>query len=273
MLIERLRLTNLLSFGPDSPALDLRPLNVLIGPNGSGKSNLIEAIGLLSAAPTDLVSPIDDGGGIGNWVWQGRPKARIAEIEADLAGSDDGPALDYQLAFLDRGHGFGLASEKLRCQDAETDDIDDDGVCFVRPPREPFDGEKPSATDAEVFTADNHRQRYGGLEFQQSLLYSVKDRLYYPHICRASDVLRDIRIGYATLPQGVISQGCPFVRDSSRVGRRQGLRRFVVRQATHRRITRQYELTARSNSMQYGLLQEVVAVCGLDLAAEHLARA
>ena len=154
MLIERLRLTNLLSFGPDSPALDLRPLNVLIGPNGSGKSNLIEAIGLLSAAPTDLVSPIDEGGGVVSWIWRGKPKARIAEIEADLAGSDDGPALNYQLAFLDRGEGFELASEKLRRRGAQDDDINGDGICCLRPPREPFGGTQRTVREAEIFRAD-----------------------------------------------------------------------------------------------------------------------
>lgn len=38
MLIRRIRQTNLLSFGPDSEAIELKRLNVLIGPNGSGKS-------------------------------------------------------------------------------------------------------------------------------------------------------------------------------------------------------------------------------------------
>jgi AAA15 family ATPase/GTPase len=47
MLIREIRLENILSFGPEFPALSLRPLNVLIGPNGSGKSNLIGAISLL----------------------------------------------------------------------------------------------------------------------------------------------------------------------------------------------------------------------------------
>ena len=47
MLIQRIKLKNILSFGPDAPELELKPLNVLIGPNGSGKSNLIEVIGLL----------------------------------------------------------------------------------------------------------------------------------------------------------------------------------------------------------------------------------
>ena len=40
MLIKTIRLQNLLSFGPDTPELEMMPLNVLIGPNGSGKSNL-----------------------------------------------------------------------------------------------------------------------------------------------------------------------------------------------------------------------------------------
>ena len=47
MLIHELTLRGILSFGPDSATLALRPLNLLIGPNGSGKSNLLEAISLL----------------------------------------------------------------------------------------------------------------------------------------------------------------------------------------------------------------------------------
>ena len=39
VFIRRIKLQNLLSFGPDTTDLELGPLNVLIGPNGSGKSN------------------------------------------------------------------------------------------------------------------------------------------------------------------------------------------------------------------------------------------
>ena len=53
-MIRHLKLKNLLSFGPAGIDLDLAPLNVLIGANGSGKSNLIAALTLLKAAPTDL---------------------------------------------------------------------------------------------------------------------------------------------------------------------------------------------------------------------------
>ena len=50
MMIERLRVQGLLSFGPDGIDLPLEPLNVLIGPNGSGKSNLLQVLGLLRTA-------------------------------------------------------------------------------------------------------------------------------------------------------------------------------------------------------------------------------
>ena len=35
-LLRSITLRNILSFGPDTPPLELRALNVLIGPNGSG---------------------------------------------------------------------------------------------------------------------------------------------------------------------------------------------------------------------------------------------
>ena len=45
-LFHRLKLSGLLSFGPDGIDLPMERLNVLIGPNGSGKSNLLEVISL-----------------------------------------------------------------------------------------------------------------------------------------------------------------------------------------------------------------------------------
>ena len=85
MLIHRIRLTDVLSFGPSSQELKLEPLNVLIGPNGSGKSNLIEAIGLLKAAPRDLHAPIRDGGGVRDWIWRGDTTGGIAQVEVVLS--------------------------------------------------------------------------------------------------------------------------------------------------------------------------------------------
>ena len=70
-LLRRIRLQNILSYGPEARDLELLPLNVLIGPNGSGKSNLIESISLLKACAAILSEPIRDGGGILEWVSKG----------------------------------------------------------------------------------------------------------------------------------------------------------------------------------------------------------
>lgn len=56
--IRTLRLENFLSYGSEGEEIELQPLNVLIGANTSGKSNLIEAIGILRATPTDLPAPL-----------------------------------------------------------------------------------------------------------------------------------------------------------------------------------------------------------------------
>jgi predicted ATPase len=69
--IKSIRIRNLLSFGPESEEIELRPLNVLIGPNGSGKSNFIEAISVLQAAPRDISFPMSEGGGAKEWMWKG----------------------------------------------------------------------------------------------------------------------------------------------------------------------------------------------------------
>ena len=61
----------LLSFGPDTPPLELRPLNVLIGPNASGKSNLIDLLRLVRSMPSDMQAPIRGGGGAEGWIWKG----------------------------------------------------------------------------------------------------------------------------------------------------------------------------------------------------------
>ena len=60
MLIERLKVSGLLSFGPSGIDLPLGSLNVLIGSNGSGKSNLLEVLSLLRAASTRLANPIKE---------------------------------------------------------------------------------------------------------------------------------------------------------------------------------------------------------------------
>ena len=100
--IRRLRLDAFLSFPPGSDAIELEPLNVLIGPNGSGKSNVIEAVELLHATPTNLAAAIRDGGGAEEWIWKGRDRQQeqAATIDIELsAGTPTHRPLRYRLEF------------------------------------------------------------------------------------------------------------------------------------------------------------------------------
>ena len=140
MFLKSIKPTNLLSFGPDTQELELRPLNVLIGPNGCGKSSLIEAISLLQAAPRELPAPVRASGGVSDWIWRGEPKASEARLEvvvenpngnlsyATAAGNPfkaiasalenpDGN-LRYALAFKESGQRFDLIEEKLEAKEA-----------------------------------------------------------------------------------------------------------------------------------------------------------
>ncbi len=102
MFMHRNKLKNVLSFGPEAQELELRPLNVLIGPNGSGKSNLIEVIGLLGDAPTDIAAPMREGGGGNNRVWHGEPKVEQARVEVIVEEPflhSKGKLLHFTLAF------------------------------------------------------------------------------------------------------------------------------------------------------------------------------
>jgi predicted ATPase len=83
--LRTIKAQNILSFGPDSPELELQSLNVLIGPNGAGKSNLIETIALLQAAPGNLLEPIRTGGGIGEWLWKGGDSVPFAQIDVTVS--------------------------------------------------------------------------------------------------------------------------------------------------------------------------------------------
>ena len=88
----------LLSFGPDTPPFELRPLNVLIGPNASGKSNLIDLLRLVRSLPSDMQAPIRGGGGIEGWIWKG---------SAPNTGSSTDPSLElitFPLVFSQSFH-------------------------------------------------------------------------------------------------------------------------------------------------------------------------
>jgi predicted ATPase len=109
--IHTIRLHNFLSYGSEGEQIELQPLNVLIGSNASGKSNLIEAIGLLKATPTDLTAPIRKGGGISDFLWKGDQGTLTAEIETIVDYPEAVMPLRYRLGFTSSGQRLELIDE------------------------------------------------------------------------------------------------------------------------------------------------------------------
>ena len=112
MLLHRLKVQGLLSFGPTGIDLRMCPLNVLIGPNASGKSNFLEVLSVLKAAPRDLGEPfIDDG--IVEWLWKGPDATESLNIEASVSDSEDG-ALQHSLTLAGRQGRHIVKSEQIK---------------------------------------------------------------------------------------------------------------------------------------------------------------
>ena len=179
MLIHRIKLKNILSFGPDGMDLELKPLNVLIGPNGSGKSNLIEVMGLLQAAPRELTAPIIEGGGVRNWIWRGEqttpPTAEpvLAEVETVQDYQSGNQALRHSFAFRETGHRFELTDERI-----EDDEAD------------PFDGKRKVHFELE------NRTRRPLLVFdnQKSVLAQLRDPHHHPELTWLGDMYPRVRL-------------------------------------------------------------------------------
>lgn len=120
LALTSIRPANLLSFAPDTSALPLQSLNILIGANGSGKSNLLDAIGLLQAAAlgelTDRI--VKRGGGVADWIWRGPKAEKVAKVEASFYYPFDfyeyNGALYYLMEFTEGSkHQLKITKERL----------------------------------------------------------------------------------------------------------------------------------------------------------------
>lgn len=114
--LKSLRIRNLLSFGDDSPAVELENLNLLIGPNGSGKSNVMEIIGLLRSTPKDFAAEIGDSGGVEEWLWKGKSKSTksaVATIEVNAEPAGLNKVLSYSLSFTRAGSQLKIVDERI----------------------------------------------------------------------------------------------------------------------------------------------------------------
>ena len=190
MFIEHIKLKNLLSFGPDTEALELRPLNVLIGPNGSGKSNLIEAIGLLKATPRDLTAPIREGGGIRDWIWRGDPKASSAHIEVIINNPKSSSALRYSLGFAERGQQFELTEERIENKEAYSNYSSPYLYYELRNGRATLNYRDESKSRGEM----QRELRLEEIDPQQSIFAQRKDPDHYPELTWLGETFDRMRL-------------------------------------------------------------------------------
>jgi predicted ATPase len=202
--LRTIKLRNILSFGPETPELELQSLNVLIGPNGAGKSNLIEAIGLLQSAPGDLLGSIRTGGGIAEWLWKGSDETPVAEIDATVDYPPGKMPLRHRLKFTVIGQRAELADEAI--EDERPSRRDRPGAFFYYR----YHGGHPILN---VFTNMLTGER-GSLELDredlavdQSVLSQRKDPYQYPEVTYLGTeyakikLFREWNLGRSTQPR------------------------------------------------------------------------
>ncbi len=125
MLIQRIRVTGLLSFGPEGIDLPLQGLNVLIGANSAGKSNFLSVLALLQATPTHLAHPIKERGGVSEWLWKGSGSEHQATVET-LIDYPSGPRpLQHMWRITEHGSRLEVMEERIAFESPAKDDSSD----------------------------------------------------------------------------------------------------------------------------------------------------
>ncbi len=186
-LLQQIRLENLLSFGPGTPVLELRPLNVLIGPNGVGKSNLIEAISLLKEATRNLADAVRGSGGIRDWIWRGSNHWDRSVVSAWIVFDNLQYPLWHRFGFQEQEQQFRLVEEHVV--------IDGPLQDAYRPPEDILydfqNGVSPVIrnTNEQVTKLD-----YVANERHRSILSQVRDQTQYPEVTFIGEQYEQIRL-------------------------------------------------------------------------------
>ena len=155
MLIHKLKVSGLLSFGPDGIDLPLEPLNVLIGPNGSGKSNFLEAIALLQAAPRGISEPISRMGGVREWLWRG-PEAPQSITMVVAINYPLGHVVQHSLTLADRNGRPEITDERVEPSETHADERA--ALSYYRPPQDELATLEIAKANAEASRADSKRK-------------------------------------------------------------------------------------------------------------------
>ncbi len=178
-LLQSITLRNILSFGPDTPELELRALNVLIGPNGSGKSNLLAGLSLLSAIPGEFVKAFQaDGNRLRDWFWQ-HEFAQWATLAVAVAGEATGPARVAQELRFRAGphHSVQVGSERIWGEAAGTQ-------------RLVYEAQRRGER-LEVQFQGQDRPGFGASDYN-SVVAQLRDPTTYPELYRLTAVYRDL---------------------------------------------------------------------------------
>lgn len=197
VLIESLQLKNFLSYGPQSKAISLLPLNVLIGPNGSGKSNLIEILNLLRTFPTDISTFFRQGMGFNQWLWKGENsthnglKFPLFELSVETRMSKSGDEICSHKCTILPGH-FTLVLETIEIQtDAGKLPV------YVIEGKQTFlyrtirDASGTNSRQQIIIGDEGEGEEF---DHEQSVLSQIKDRKQYPEITQLGQSYSAIRI-------------------------------------------------------------------------------
>ncbi len=156
MLLHRLRVSGLLSFGPKGVDLPMEPLNVLIGPNGSGKSNFLEAMALLQAAPRDISEPIWRMGSVREWLWKG-PEALDSFTMEVFIGYPPGGLVHHSMTIADRNGRPEVIDERLEPSEAHANERA--ALSYYCPPQDKKAAMEFSKANAEAARLDAGKRR------------------------------------------------------------------------------------------------------------------
>lgn len=188
-LLQSLKLTNFLSFGPQFQEVELKPLNLLIGSNGSGKSNLIEAVDLLRSAPKDWLKPIRQGGGVQDWLWNGgdrRSPVAVAVVGATITNPGHSQNLRHQVSFTALNQRFELISESIENDLLRANDEVEGHAYYL------FNNGKPSLwTNGHIRLIDAQREQFNS---EQSILSQLRDPYQHPEITYLAQVMEKVHI-------------------------------------------------------------------------------